>query len=271
MVLDHGVAACDTAARTEGEGAVMTVVAEPGGTARALRDDLTEGARTLGAISFVGILCGWFVVGVLSRLAMLLLAVLNPVATGVTSDDGFVMGRFTVGGSLNLLFLAGTALGLLGAGLYAAVRGLRIGPAWFRLLSVSVGAGVVVGSQVVHSDGVDFRLLEPLWLAVGLFLLLPIVYVALLSAIAERLLARDRPVPLPMVVAGLAAWAVVFPLLPLLAALALGLVALRLTERTAAGRRVVSSPVGPWVLRLGLAVVFVLALVEIVTDVATLA
>jgi len=249
----------------------MAVVAESGGETRALRDDLMAGAQTLGTISFVGVVCGWFVVGVLSRLAMLLLAVLNPVATGVTSDDGFVMGRFTVGGSLNLLFLAGTALGLFGAGLYAAVRGLRVGPAWFRLLSVSVGAGVVVGSQVVHSDGVDFRLLEPLWLAVGLFLLLPIVYVALLSAIAERLLARDRPVPLPVVVAGMAAWAVVFPLLPLLAALALGLVALRLAERTAVGRPVVTSPVGPWALRLGLAVVFGLAVVEIVTEVATLA
>jgi hypothetical protein len=205
---------------------------------------------------------------VLSRLAMLLLAVLNPVATGVTSDDGFVMGQFTLSGSLNLLFLAGTPLGLLGAGLYAAVRGLRVGPAWFRLLSVSVGAGVVVGSQLVHVDGVDFRLLEPLWLAVALFVLLPIVFVALLSAVSEWL---ARAVPTPLVVAGLVAWLVVFPLLPLVAALALGLVGLRLVDRTAVGHRVLGSSVGPWLLRGALAAVFVAAVVELVGDVTTLA
>ena len=250
---------------------MAVVAAEPAGATHGLRDELVAGARTLGVISFVGVVCGWFVVGVLSRLAMLLLAVLNPVATGVTSDDGFVMGQFTLSGSLNLFFLAGTFLGVLGAGLYAAVRGLRVGPAWLRLLSVSVGAGVVVGSQLVHSEGVDFRLLEPLWLAVALFLVLPTVFVALLSAISEWLLARERPAGTPVVVAGLVAWVVVFPLLPLLAALALGLVGLRLAERTTVGHRVVTSPVGPWVLRLGLAVVFVLAVVDLVAEVRVLA
>ncbi len=250
----------------------MTAVAAGStGVDHPLRDDLVAGARTLGTISAVGVVCGWFVVGVLGRLAMMLLAVLNPVATGLTSDDGFVMGQFTLSGSFNLFFLAGTFLGVLGAGLYAALRGLRVGPAWFRLLSVSVGAGVVVGSQVVHADGVDFRLLEPLWLAVGLFLLLPIVFVALLSAISERLLARERPVPTPVVVAGLVAWVVAFPVLPLLAALALGLIALRLADRTDVGHRMITSPVGPWVLRLGLAVVFVLAVADLASEVTTLA
>jgi hypothetical protein len=138
---------------------MAVVAAGPAGLTRAVRDDLVAGARTLGTITAVGVVCGWLVVGVLSRLAMLLLAVLNPAATGVTSDDGFVMGQFTLSGSLNLLLLVGTGFGVLGAGLYAVLRGLRVGPEWFRLLSVSVGGGVVVGSQVVHADGVDFRLL----------------------------------------------------------------------------------------------------------------
>lgn len=249
----------------------MATVAEGrGGLGDELRDGLLAGARTLGTISVVGVVCGWFVAGVLGRLAMMLLSSLNPVARGLTSDDGFVMGRFTVSGSLNLLFLAGTVLGLLGAGLYTALRGLTTGPAWFRLLSISVGAGVVVGSQLVHSDGVDFRVLEPLWLAVGLFVLLPMVYVALLSAISEGLLARDQPLPLPVVAAGLLAWVVVFPLLPLVAALAVGLVALLLAERTPTGHRVVSSSAGPWLLRLGLTVLFGLAVVQIASTVAVL-
>lgn len=249
---------------------MAVVMAGSGGVTHTLRDELVVAGRTLGTITAVGVVCGWLVVGVLSRLAMLLLAVLNPVATGVTSDDGFVMGQFTLGGSLNLLLVAGTGLGVLGAGLYAALRGLAIGPRWFRLLSLSVGAGVAAGSQIVHSDGVDFRLLEPLWLAVGLFVLLPTVYVALLCAVSERLLARARPVTQPVVVLGLAAWVVVFLLLPLLAVLTAGFVVLRLADHTGPGHRLVSSPVGPWLLRAGLAVLFVLAVADIATEVTEL-
>ena len=248
---------------------MAVVTAGTSGEPHTLRAELVAAARTLGVITAVGVVCGWLVVGVLSRLMMLLLAVLNPVATGVTSDDGFVMGQFTVSGSLNLL-VVGTGFGVLGAGLYAALRGLAIGRRWFRLLSLSVGAGVVVGSQIVHSDGVDFRLLNPLWLAVGIFVLLPAVYVALLSAVSERLLSRARPVPRPVVVLGLAAWVVVFLLLPLLAVLTAGFVVLRLTDRTGPGHRWVSSPAGPWLLRAGLAVLFVLAVADIATEVTQL-
>jgi hypothetical protein len=63
------------------------------------------------------------------------LARLNPEATGVTSDDGFTIGQFTVSDTVNLLLL-GTLLDLVGAGVYALLRGLRIGPRW------SAGRGV---------------------------------------------------------------------------------------------------------------------------------
>ncbi|GAA1475632.1 hypothetical protein GCM10009623_00780 [Nocardioides aestuarii] len=139
----------------------------------------------------VGLVTGWLSVGVLGRLAMMLLARLNPAATGVTSDDGFEMGTFTLAGTANLMFAAGTFLGLLSAVLYLLLRPLMTGPGWFRLLSVSLGAGVVVASQVVHPDGVDFTLLRPLWLAVGLFVLIPTLHVAVVSAVSERLLSDD--------------------------------------------------------------------------------
>ena len=45
---------------------------------------------------------------------MMLLARLNPEATGITSDDGFRIGQFTVGDTLQLL-LTGTVFGLIGA------------------------------------------------------------------------------------------------------------------------------------------------------------
>lgn len=235
-----------------------------------MREDALRAARVLGTVSAVGVLCGWFVAGVLSRLAMLLLVVLNPVADGLTSDDGFEMGTFTLSGSANLVFLVGTGFGLLGAGTYVALRGLMIGPAWFRLLSVSLGGGVVVGSQIVHVDGVDFTLLDPVWLTVGLFVAVPTAYVALLSVVSERLLARDRPVSRTVWVPGLLGWVVAFPLLPFVAVLTLGVVTLRTLRADARGRRLLASPWPPWLLRGALGVVFALAVLDLVRDVTAL-
>lgn len=132
------------------------------------------------------VLVGAATIGVLSRLAMHLLARLNPEATGLTSDDGFEMGRFTLSGSLNLM-VVGLAFGLLSGVLYLLLEPLLIGPGWFRTLSLSVGAGTVAATQLVHSDGVDFRLLEPLALAVAMFVLLPMLHIALVERWAVRI------------------------------------------------------------------------------------
>jgi hypothetical protein len=145
--------------------------------------------RRLAAITVAGAVLGVLVGGVGGRLAMMLLAALNPRAAGVTSDDGFTIGQLTVGGTAQLL---GTAwqLGLVGAFVYALLRGLMIGPRWFRVLSISVGSGVVVGALIVHTDGVDFTLLQPVSLTVGIFVAIPVVYAALLTLLAEHWIAE---------------------------------------------------------------------------------
>jgi hypothetical protein len=201
---------------------------------------------------------------------MFVLVELNPIADGLTSDDGFEMGRFTLSGSLNLLFLVGTLFGVLGAGVYVVLRRLAIGPRWFRVLSMSIGGGTVVGSQIIHVDGVDFALLDPLWLTVSLFIAVPAVFVALVAVAGERLLARGDDLPRPVVVLGLAAWVVAFPLLPLLAALAIGWLVGRKLGSSESGRRLLASPIGPWTVRLVLAVVFAAAVVDIARDVQVL-
>jgi hypothetical protein len=132
-----------------------------------------------------GALTGVLVGGVGGRLAMMLLARLDPQATGVRGDDGFIIGRFTVGGTLSLL-VVGSGLGLLGAASYAVLRALMIGPRWFQVLSISMGPAVVVGQMLVHTDGVDFTPLEPAGLAIVLFVLIPGVYVVLLTMRAKR-------------------------------------------------------------------------------------
>jgi hypothetical protein len=114
-------------------------------------------------------------VGAWARAWMFLLAELNPDQHGVDTDDGFPMGEFTPSGTVNLL-AAATFFGVLGGLLFLAVRGLRFGPTWFRAISIVIGPSVVVGSQLVHTDGVDFTVLEPLWLAVVLTLSMPVLF-----------------------------------------------------------------------------------------------
>ncbi len=162
-------------------------------------------ARTALLIVVAGAGIGAITVGVVSRAAMFLLFRLNPDADGVTSDDGFEMGRFTISGSLNLL-VAGLLFGVLSALFYLGMERLRFGPAWFRTLSLSVGAGVVAGSMIVHPDGVDFTLLEPLTLTVATFLAIPVLHVALLDVTAVRI-RQSRAVPVPSAT-GLLAWGV---------------------------------------------------------------
>jgi hypothetical protein len=223
--------------------------------------DFAAAARTLSVLTLVGAACGVFAVGVLARLAMALLAALNPPAAGLVSDDGFVIGRFTLYGSLQLAGV-GLQLGVAGAAFYVALRGLMIGPPWFRLLSISLGPAVVAGAMAVHTDGRDFHVLEPTWLAAGLFIAVPGVYAALLHVIGERALQRWHPGRL-LLGLGLAPWVLLLPVALLLGA---GFAAHRLLRHSPAGRAFLANPWPAWTLRAGLTALFVLALVDLRND-----
>jgi hypothetical protein len=225
-----------------------------------LRTDLVAAARVLATASLVGAVSGAFVVGVLGRAAMALLAGLNPAASGVTSDDGFVMGQFTLSGSLQLVG-AGVQLGVIGAAVYVAVRGLMFGPSWFRLLSMSLAPGVVVGAVIVHTDGVDFVLLEPVWLAVGLFIALPSIFCGLVHLWCQRALADGGVQARWLLVCGLVLSVIVA--IPML----VGFLGLRALRKLDAGRGFLWAPWSAWVLRAGFVAVFGWAVLDLVVDV----
>ena len=46
---------------------------------------------------------------------------------------------------------------------------------------------VVVGSMLIHADGVDFTVLKPTWLAVGLFIALPALSALTIAAAVDRI------------------------------------------------------------------------------------
>ncbi|MFF5225375.1 hypothetical protein [Dactylosporangium sp. NPDC000521] len=153
-----------------------------------------EWARRLGVAALAGGIAGLVAGGIGGRLFMLALARMNrPRATGVLSDDGFVIGQFTLAGTINLL-LATTVLGAIGGLVWVAIRGLRFGPLWWRRVSVPLGATLVIGSMMVHSDGVDFTLLDPPLVAVGLCLCVPLLATVLVTWLGDRWIGSDQTV-----------------------------------------------------------------------------
>lgn len=233
------------------------------------RTSAERAARRLAALTAAGALVGLMVGGVGGRLAMMLLARLNPDATGVTSDDEFTIGQFTVVSTLNLLVVA-TVLGVVGAGVYALVRGLRSGPRWFEVLTIAIGPAVVVGALIVHADGVDFRLLKPTWLAIGLFVAIPGVYAATLTLVAEHWLRQERwwaKAPLRLALAPIILWLPAAPLLGLLVAAWLAREALRTTK---AGATALDHPAVRWAAQAGLTVIFAAGLLDLGRDTADL-
>ncbi|MEO7428252.1 MAG: hypothetical protein ABIY48_02610 [Acidimicrobiales bacterium] len=159
-------------------------------------------------IALAGLTVGVLVGGVGSRLAMLLLRVTSADSVhGLISDDGFFIGRVTIGGSYNLLLL-GAMFGVIGAAAYGLVAPWLIGPTWFQDLTASLGAGAVVGGMLIHATGVDFTVLTPHALAVALFIAIPALFGALIGP-ARRRFAR----PHTWAAAGRRRW-----LVPLLAA-----------------------------------------------------
>src|SRR6476660_3821704 len=87
--------------------------------------------ETLRIVVVAGLSVGIVVIGLGSRLAMLLLRLTSPDSViGVTSDDGFEIGRVTLAGTYNLL-LIGATVGFIGAVAYVAVAPWLLGPTWF--------------------------------------------------------------------------------------------------------------------------------------------
>jgi len=128
-----------------------------------------------------GVPVGILVIGLGSRLAMFVLRITSPgYVVGMESDDGFEIGRITLSGTYQLLAL-GAAVGVIGALGYVAVAPWLIGPGWFRRFTVGLTAGALVGSMVIVPGGIDFTFLEPTWLAVALFVGLPVVSGILLT------------------------------------------------------------------------------------------
>ncbi|HWC14098.1 MAG TPA: hypothetical protein VG929_05840 [Actinomycetota bacterium] len=245
-------------------------VAEPDvrtGTAREWVPAFRRAAAYLGAGLWAGFLSGAVIGGVGGRLAMFLLRLTSdPSLRGAPTDDGFTIGSFT-GDTMFLLAIC--AIGGLLAGLaYLAVRGWF--PEKYRAAVMGALGAAVGGALIIRPDGIDFTLLEPLALAVVMFIAIPALFGVVTSLLAERFLrsAEER--------ARRGVLLVVVALLPVAAAGPLGIIfiilllalcmagwALNKYIPSAAAWR---SPAVTWLGRVALAALFLYATVGLVKD-----
>ena len=126
--------------------------------------------------------------GVGGRVAMrILFLTSDDRVRGLTSDDGFEIGVFS-GATVFLLIFTAILGGLAGI-LYGLLRMVLRGPPWSIALGIAIAAAAGGGGgAIVQSHGIDFRVLEPLWLAVGLFLFIPAAWAVTVVPVTERLL-----------------------------------------------------------------------------------
>ena len=125
--------------------------------------------------------------GIGGRIAMRVVVLTsNDRVRGVTSDDGFEIGTISTA-TMFLLVFAAIVGGIAGFGV-GLIRMVTSGPIWAVAIGVALAAAAFAGAGIVHTDGVDFRLLGPLWLTVGLFVLIPGLWGATVVVATERLL-----------------------------------------------------------------------------------
>ena len=229
---------------------------------RAIGLDLLD---RFGAAAVAGLAAGFLIGGVGGRMAMLLLRLTSSDSViGIQSDDDFTIGQVTT--SSFFLVLATTLIGALLAFAYLLVR--RWLPEHRRPLQAAVFFGVIGGAAVIKPGGVDFTLLDPLWLAVVLFIALPAAYGWVMAAMVEGLIARPGAYRKTRV-AGIVFFVAVgfFGLFAAAIAVAGGLLIL-IGRQWPALATAVTHPVVTWTVRIILLLVVAVQGAELVSDVA---
>ncbi len=142
--------------------------------------------RSAGAGAVAGMAAGLVWGGIGGRLAMRLIVLTSDDRVrGLTSDDGFKIGQFSPGNTVFLL-VATSVLGAIAGLAYGLLRRYLRGPRGLVTLAVAMAVAAAGGGAIVEAEGIDFRLLKPLWLTIGLFVLLPGAWGASVVIMTDR-------------------------------------------------------------------------------------
>lgn len=149
---------------------------------------LLEAVLTSAGIGcLAGAIAGFLWGGIGGRIAMrVVFLTSNDSARGLTSDDGFEIGK--ISGAMVFLLIFTTVLGAIAGFVYGLLRMVTAGPTWAVAAGMTVTTATAGGASIVHTDGIAFRFLDPVWLTIGLFVLIPGMWALTVVLLAERLL-----------------------------------------------------------------------------------
>lgn len=151
---------------------------------------------SVGITALVGAASGLAWGGVGGRIAMRVVFLTSSEGVrGLTSDDGFEIG--TISGATVFLLIFTMVLGGIAGLVVGVLRMITAGPTWVVALGTGVATAAFGGAAIVHTDGVDFRFLDPLWLTIGLFVLIPGLWGASVIVATDRLVRSDHLDDLP--------------------------------------------------------------------------
>ena len=188
--------------------------------------EVAELIRHIGIVGIVGVSLGLIVGGIGGRVLMRIAAVVAPDrVTGLTTENGNVIGDITVGGTIALLIFVGILFGGIGAVAYVISERWLSWTGAFRPLVFSILLLAVASPIVLHSNNIDFLLVGNYELIVGMFGALFLLYgipLPLLASALERRLPEvnpDRPLQSVGVYLGLVGFGGIFALFLVVVAL----------------------------------------------------
>lgn len=147
--------------------------------------------RLVGAGLASGI-AGGVAAGLGARVVMFLVRLANPAFNGATTHAGFVNGRWTVEGTMNLVSEA-LFMGLFGGALYLLVRTALLGPTIVRGLLYGALLLAVTGLLVLDGGYEYSRHVSPA-VSVSAFASLYLLYGAVVAGVADVVAPRRSPV-----------------------------------------------------------------------------
>ena len=186
----------------------------------------------------------------------------SPELTGIRTDDGFAIGRFTTSTLFLLTVTAGLG-GVVGA-IYLVVRGTLHRRGGLTIWAAAVG--LYTGADLLGPGEFDFVALDPKPFAVAAFVLLPVIGAVAIAVVIEQLLPL-QPFAHRWLVALLVAGAL--PLLPVAPAIGvLGGAMLLVRRRTSLAA--LGDAVGRVAVPIVLVAITALSANELVRDAATI-
>ncbi len=184
------------------------------------RNESLVALRGLGRSALIGstaaMAAGLLAGGIGSRIAMSLVAVADPSATGLLTANDNRVGEMSTVGSLFLALTATLVSAFHGGVLYIASGRLLPGSTVVRGLMFGAALLCVFGTGIIDPTNRDFvRFASPAWdigLFSGLFLVFGLVASGVAAAMERRLPAADAEMGLPLALAGvglIALWVVI--------------------------------------------------------------